>query len=203
MGGLRRLRPPRGLLHLRRPPPLRPPRPPLLPLHHPLPRRLRHQGPPPSPSSPRTLGFSLPRFPPFLPCARARAHHLFWFSRFGQAMGDRTKVIPDFSALRGAGGEGKAGEYWHHEATQTWFDDADQYRMISAMCRLSCSVCDSNKEEEEERTGKAAKAKRKSKIRSVDQLKGHLLDRHGLYMCDLCLEGRKVNYFFFSIHDPT
>lgn len=60
------------------------------------------------------------------------------------------------------------------------------------MCRLSCSVCDSNKEEEEERTGKAAKAKRKSKIRSVDQLKGHLLDRHGLYMCDLCLEGRKV-----------
>uniref|UniRef100_A0A0D9Y644 RING-type domain-containing protein n=1 Tax=Oryza glumipatula TaxID=40148 RepID=A0A0D9Y644_9ORYZ len=109
-----------------------------------------------------------------------------------KAMGDRTKVIPDFSALRGAGGEGKAGEYWHHEATQTWFDDADQYRMISAMCRLSCSVCDSNKKEEEERTGKAAKAKRKSKIRSVDQLKGHLLDRHGLYMCDLCLEGRKV-----------
>uniref|UniRef100_A0A0E0C006 RING-type domain-containing protein n=1 Tax=Oryza meridionalis TaxID=40149 RepID=A0A0E0C006_9ORYZ len=109
-----------------------------------------------------------------------------------KAMGDRTKVIPDFSALRGAGGEGKAGEYWHHEATQTWFDDADQYRMISAMCRLSCSVCDSSKKEEEERTGKAAKAKRKSKIRSVDQLKGHLLDRHGLYMCDLCLEGRKV-----------
>ncbi|KAF0931464.1 hypothetical protein E2562_004587 [Oryza meyeriana var. granulata] len=108
-----------------------------------------------------------------------------------KAMGDRTRVIADFSALRGAGGEGKAGEYWHHEATQTWFDDADQYRIISAMCRLSCSVCDSNSNKEEH-TGKAAKAKRKNKIRSVDQLKEHLLNRHGLYMCDLCLEGRKV-----------
>uniref|UniRef100_A0A0E0JGF0 C2H2-type domain-containing protein n=1 Tax=Oryza punctata TaxID=4537 RepID=A0A0E0JGF0_ORYPU len=106
-------------------------------------------------------------------------------------MGDGTRVIPDFSALRGAGGEGKAGEYWHHEATQTWFDDADQYRKISAMCRLSCSVCERSGNKEE-RCGKAAKAKRKSKIRSVDQLKGHLLNRHGLYMCDLCLEGRKV-----------
>uniref|UniRef100_J3KYA8 C2H2-type domain-containing protein n=2 Tax=Oryza brachyantha TaxID=4533 RepID=J3KYA8_ORYBR len=105
-------------------------------------------------------------------------------------MGRRTRVISDFSALPGAGGEGKAGEYWHHEATQTWFDDADQYRMISAMCRLSCSVCDGNKKVD--RTGKAAKGKRRNKIRSVDQLKGHLLDRHGLYMCDLCLEGRKI-----------
>uniref|UniRef100_A0A0D9UZ45 C2H2-type domain-containing protein n=1 Tax=Leersia perrieri TaxID=77586 RepID=A0A0D9UZ45_9ORYZ len=112
-------------------------------------------------------------------------------SGWAQAMGDRTRMIADFSALRGAGGEGKAGEFWHHEGTQAWFDDADHYRLISTMCRLSCSVCDTNSDKEE-LTVKAAKVKQKNKIRSVDQLKGHLLNRHGLHMCDLCLEGRKV-----------
>ncbi|KAF0906443.1 hypothetical protein E2562_011439 [Oryza meyeriana var. granulata] len=77
-------------------------------------------------------------------------------------MGDRTRVIADFSALWGSGGKGKAGEYWQHEAIQMWFDDADQYRIISAMCRLSCSVRDSNSNKEEH-TVKVAKAKRKNK----------------------------------------
>ncbi|KAL5228391.1 hypothetical protein ABZP36_016656, partial [Zizania latifolia] len=58
------------------------------------------------------------------------------------------------------------------------------------MCRLSCSVCDTNSNKGHR--GKVAKAKRKNKLRSVEQLKGHLFNRHGLYMCDLCLEGRKV-----------
>uniref|UniRef100_A0ACD5TPI1 Uncharacterized protein n=1 Tax=Avena sativa TaxID=4498 RepID=A0ACD5TPI1_AVESA len=105
-----------------------------------------------------------------------------------KAMGDYTKVISDFSVLPTGAGEGKVGEYWYHEDTKAYFDDADHYNMIRAMCRLSCSVCDNA----EDPIGQAAQAKRRSRFRSIDQLKGHLFHQHRLYMCNLCLEGRKV-----------
>jgi hypothetical protein len=103
-------------------------------------------------------------------------------------------VISDFSALPAVAGEGKAGEYWYHEGTQVWFDDADHYRTVRAMCQFSCAVCkDSTGTPAGKKGGsKASKAKHKKKIGSIEQLKGHLFDHHKLYMCDLCLEGRKV-----------
>lgn len=106
-------------------------------------------------------------------------------------MGDRTKAIGDLSALPAAAGEGKTGEYWYHEATQVWFDDADHYRMVRAMCRISCTVCESSGNKGK-KGSKSSKAKHKIKFETIEQLKAHLFNKHCLYMCDLCLDGRKV-----------
>lgn len=108
-----------------------------------------------------------------------------------QALGEYTRVVNDFSAFPTGVNEGKVGDFWYHEDTQAYFDDMDHYKMIRAMCRLSCSVCDST----EDQVALVAQAKRKSKFRSIDQLKGHLFHVHRLHMCTLCLEGRKVNTY--------
>ncbi|TYH43336.1 hypothetical protein ES332_D11G121500v1 [Gossypium tomentosum] len=79
-----------------------------------------------------------------------------------KALGDYTRMINDFSVL------------------------PTEVRMIKAMCRLSCSVCD--KIEEQSNAG----IKRRGKFRNIEQLKGHLFHQHRLVMCSLCLEGRKV-----------
>ncbi|EMS53565.1 hypothetical protein TRIUR3_20112 [Triticum urartu] len=105
--------------------------------------------------------------------------------------GDRTKAIGDLSALPAAAGEGKTGDYWYHEATQVWFDDADHYRMVRAMCRISCTVCESSGNKGK-KGSKSSKAKHKIKFETIEQLKAHLSNKHCLYMCDLCLDGRKV-----------
>ncbi|KAJ6795616.1 zinc finger protein 598-like [Iris pallida] len=104
-----------------------------------------------------------------------------------KAMGDYTRVITDFSAFPPGASEGQIGSFWYHEGSQAYFDDVDQYRMIKAMCRLSCSICDKNAEEQ----GSEA-AKRRSKFRNIEQLKGHLFHQHRMFMCSLCMEGRKV-----------
>ncbi|KAK6239545.1 hypothetical protein QUC31_005014 [Theobroma cacao] len=100
-----------------------------------------------------------------------------------QALGDYRRIISDFSVLPSEVREGRVGTYWYHEDTQAFFDDVDHYRIIKAMCRLSCSVCDKME---------AQGAKRQGKFRNIEQLKGHLFHRHRLVMCGLCLEGRKV-----------
>ncbi|KAJ4829147.1 hypothetical protein Tsubulata_038347 [Turnera subulata] len=58
--------------------------------------------------------------------------------------------------------------------------------MIKAMCRLSCSVC--HKKDQQRNPGSA----RSGEFNSVEQLKSHLFHRHKLFMCSLCLEGRKI-----------
>ncbi|CAN1762600.1 E3 ubiquitin-protein ligase hel2 [Linum perenne] len=95
-----------------------------------------------------------------------------------KALGDYTRMINDFSVLPSEPREGRVGSYWYHEDTQAFFDDAEHYKMVKAMCRLSCSVCD--------------KAEGRSKFRNIEHLKGHLFHKHKLVMCSLCLEGRKV-----------
>ncbi|EOA23160.1 hypothetical protein CARUB_v10016703mg [Capsella rubella] len=100
-----------------------------------------------------------------------------------KALGDYTRTINDFSTFPSAPKEGRVGAFWYHEDTQAFFDDLDQYRMIKAMCRLSCSVCD--KAEDQPRH-------HRQRIKSVEQLKGHLYHKHKLHMCGLCLEGRKI-----------
>ncbi|XP_071738384.1 uncharacterized protein [Rutidosis leptorrhynchoides] len=104
-----------------------------------------------------------------------------------KALGDYTKAINDFTVFPSEGKEGRSGLYWYHEDTQCYFDDLDQYKMIKAMCRLSCSVCDKL----EVNTGGNG-LKRKARFRDIHQLKGHLFHQHKLFMCSLCLEGRKV-----------
>ncbi|KAI3993343.1 hypothetical protein MKX01_010086 [Papaver californicum] len=103
-----------------------------------------------------------------------------------KALGDYTKVISDFSVFPSDSREGKIGNYWYHEDMGAYFDDSDHYKMIKAMCRLSCSVCDNV---EEQNNGPP---KRKARFRNIDQLKNHLYHQHKLFMCSLCLEGRKI-----------
>ncbi|RDX94300.1 hypothetical protein CR513_23324 [Mucuna pruriens] len=104
-----------------------------------------------------------------------------------KALGDYTRMINDFSALPLEVREGKVGSYWYHEDTNAFFDDVDHYKMIKAMCRLSCSVCDKTEEQPQD-----AASRRRAKFRNIGQLKGHLFHRHKLHMCSLCLEGRKA-----------
>lgn len=103
-----------------------------------------------------------------------------------KALGDYTRMINDFSVFPSEPREGKVTSYWYHEDTQAYFDDMDHYKMIKAMCRLSCSVCD--KMEDQPNDG----PKRQGRFRNIEQLKGHLFHRHKLFMCSLCLEGRKI-----------
>lgn len=113
-----------------------------------------------------------------------------------QALGDYTNMIGDFSVFPFEPKQGKSGSYWYHEDTQAFFDDFDHYKMILAMCRLSCSVCD--KMEGPDVDG----VKRRARFKNIDQLKGHLFHKHKLHMCSLCLEGRKVIFcnICFSFH---
>lgn len=110
-----------------------------------------------------------------------------------QALGDYTKNIPDFSVFPVEPKEGRSGPYWYHEDTQSFFDDLDQYKMIKAMCRLSCSVCDRVEE------NVSNSSKRRARFRDIHQLKGHLFHQHKLFMCSLCLEGRKVVFNFYPL----
>ncbi|KAJ6689876.1 hypothetical protein OIU85_006196 [Salix viminalis] len=38
--------------------------------------------------------------------------------------------------------ESQVGSYWFHEGTQACFDDFNQYKMMKAMCGLSCTACE-------------------------------------------------------------
>lgn len=112
-----------------------------------------------------------------------------------QALGDYTRTITDFSTFPSAPREGRVGAFWYHEDTQAFFDDLDHYRMIKAMCRLSCGVCD--KAEDQPREG--GPRHHRQRIKSVEQLKGHLYHKHKLHMCGLCLEGRKVGGSYLQL----
>ncbi|RAL43580.1 hypothetical protein DM860_012721 [Cuscuta australis] len=102
-----------------------------------------------------------------------------------KALGDYTRNIIDFSSFPHDPKEGRMGSYWYHEDTQSFFDDSDHYKMIRAMCRLSCSVCDNIEQASDG-------PRRRGKFRNIEQLKGHLFHQHRLLMCSLCLEGRKI-----------
>lgn len=95
-------------------------------------------------------------------------------------------MINDFSVLPSDVREGQMSSYWYHEDTNAFFDDVDHYKMIKAMCKLSCSVCDKMDDQPHDAS------KRRARFKNINQLKGHLFHRHHLHMCNLCLEGRKV-----------
>ncbi|VVA37471.1 PREDICTED: zinc [Prunus dulcis] len=103
-----------------------------------------------------------------------------------KALGNYTRMINDFSVFPADPMEGQVGLYWYHEGTQAFFDDPDHYKMIKAMCRLSCGVCDKINELRSEGS------KRKGEFKNVELLKNHLFHLHGLFMCSLCLGSRKI-----------
>ena len=95
-------------------------------------------------------------------------------------------MVNDFSVFPADPTEGRVGQYWYHEGTKAFFDDLDHFKMIKATCRLSCVVCDKMDEQGDGRP------KRTGNFRNIEQLKSHLFHNHKLFMCVLCLEGRKV-----------
>ncbi|XP_073150546.1 uncharacterized protein [Henckelia pumila] len=103
-----------------------------------------------------------------------------------KALGIYTNTISDFSLFPPKAKEGRVDKFWYHEDTQSFFDDSGHYKMIKAMCRLSCGVCDKMEERPDDGS------RRKAEFRNIEQLKAHLFHKHRLMMCSLCLEGRKV-----------
>ncbi|GAB4855680.1 hypothetical protein Ancab_024302 [Ancistrocladus abbreviatus] len=113
-------------------------------------------------------------------CCICKSDAIFVFNT--KALGNSTRMINDFSIFPVDAKGGKVGSFWYHEDTRAYFDDLDQYNIIKAMCKLSCSACD--------KLGR--NPRRKGKFRNIEHLKGHLLHEHELFMCELCLESRKV-----------
>ncbi|EXB53831.1 hypothetical protein L484_003266 [Morus notabilis] len=111
----------------------------------------------------------------------------FLSPRLSYALGDYTRMINDFAIFPADPTEGQVGTYWYQEGTQAYFDDLDRYKIIKAMCRLSCSVCDKTNERSKVFT-------RKGEFKNVEHLRSHLIHRHGLLMCSLCLESRKIHF---------
>lgn len=95
-------------------------------------------------------------------------------------------MINDFSIFPSEDKEGPSCSYWYHEDTQSYFDDFHQYQVIKSMCRPSCSLC-GNVEDNNN-----------NMFHDIDQLKDHLFDQHRLFMCNLCLEDRKVDLQILS-----
>lgn len=114
-----------------------------------------------------------------------------------KALGDYTRVINDFSVFPADPTEGQVGPYWYHQGSQAYFDDIDQYKMIKAMCRLSCIVCDKINEQRKEGS------KRRAEFKNIEQLRSHLFHLHRLFMCRLCLEGRKIFICEQKLYDKS
>ncbi|XP_065852511.1 uncharacterized protein [Euphorbia lathyris] len=103
-----------------------------------------------------------------------------------KALGDYTRMINDFSVLPPNPIEGQVGQYWFHEGAQAYFDDVDHFKIIKAMCRLSCNVC------EKKNGPRNGESRISGDFSSIELLKIHLFHQHNLFMCSLCLEGRKI-----------
>lgn len=99
-----------------------------------------------------------------------------------KALGNYTKVIKDFESL------GKRGDFWYEKNTQAFFDDKDHFGTVTAMCRLSCQVCEQAEGFELNKDF----VKKGHVFKSLDLLQRHLSSAHNVQMCSLCLEGRKI-----------
>ncbi|KAK1291482.1 hypothetical protein QJS10_CPB17g00905 [Acorus calamus] len=118
-----------------------------------------------------------------------------WYD--GQALGDYSRTINDFSVFPSNPKGERAGGYWYHEDTQAFFDDVNHFKMIRAMCKPSCSICDRIEGEQQQQhqgCDGGGGVRKRQKFNNVEQLKGHLFHQHKLIMCNLCLEGRKIHF---------
>lgn len=114
----------------------------------------------------------------------------------GQALGDYTKVLTDFSGLEELLHRKEKGgvHLWYESNVQAYFDDEEPFRIIKAMCRLYCSVCENAAPATPEEPSPKGSVKKGYMFKSLEILRRHLFSTHRLVMCELCLTGRKVNY---------
>ncbi|KAI8522516.1 hypothetical protein RHMOL_Rhmol13G0003000 [Rhododendron molle] len=108
-----------------------------------------------------------------------------------KALGDYTTIISDFSVLPSGSKEGRVGSYWYHEDTQSFFDDLDHYKMIKAMCRLSCSVCDQMEEDGSKRRARQHPGQYEY-YKNYDDLEIHFRREHFLCEDEACLAKKFV-----------
>jgi E3 ubiquitin-protein ligase ZNF598 len=125
---------------------------------------------------------------------------------FGQALGDYTKQIADFSKLpeREFKGDGCGGDLWFDKVLGAFFDDV-HFKAVQAMSKLSCSICDENnvvstKPPLSSTQGQLPKG---FIFRTLDALKRHYDKAHNRYMCYLCLEGKKVGISSYLLWEPN
>ena len=78
-------------------------------------------------------------------------------------------------AARSLRSRAAAGELWHDEYLDAYFDDREHLREVQEFCRPTCSACPS-----------------RPRFRNVNALKHHLRTEHGCAMCDICLRHKKV-----------
>ena len=87
----------------------------------------------------------------------------------------------------------KGGDHlWFENNVQAYFDDEEPFRLVKAMCRLYCSVCELATPAGPDDTAHKGTVKKGHIFKSIESLRRHLFSAHRLIMCELCLEGRKV-----------
>ena len=79
------------------------------------------------------------------------------------------------------------------------FDDQEKMMESARSCALLCSVCESKGQSSggtDDKADESKKGGRKRKhaigFRSLGSLKAHLKEHHQLFLCDVCVQGRKV-----------
>ncbi|BBN12653.1 E3 ubiquitin-protein ligase ZNF598 [Marchantia polymorpha subsp. ruderalis] len=108
-----------------------------------------------------------------------------------KALGDYTRVVTDWKVLPSRLGSSTAegGDLWYDNVVEAYFDDEEPYKTIKAMCRLFCSVCENASPED---SGGKGMMKKGYIFKNIETLRRHQYTAHRVYMCELCLEGRKV-----------
>ncbi|KAG6555431.1 hypothetical protein Mapa_002659 [Marchantia paleacea] len=108
-----------------------------------------------------------------------------------KALGDYTRVVTDWKSLPSRLGSSTAegGNLWYDSVVEAYFDDEEPYKTIKAMCRLYCSVCENASPED---SGGKGMMRKGYIFKNIETLRRHQFMIHRVYMCELCLEGRKV-----------
>ncbi|CAM6094950.1 unnamed protein product [Calypogeia fissa] len=106
-----------------------------------------------------------------------------------KALGDYTKVVTDWKSLLSHSNSSGQGNLLYDNVVEAYFDDEEPFKIIKAMCRLYCSICEKAVEGESVAKGMMKKG---YTFKNIDTLRRHQSTVHKVFMCELCLEGRKV-----------
>ncbi|CAM6122725.1 unnamed protein product [Calypogeia fissa] len=110
-----------------------------------------------------------------------------------KALGAYTRVVADWNSLlqNNDNCSRQSNNLWYDNALDAYFDDESPFKIIKAMCRLYCSICERATEGEAEALAKGM-MKKGDTFHNIDALRRHHSTVHKVFMCELCLEGRKV-----------
>ncbi|KAL3686666.1 hypothetical protein R1sor_009240 [Riccia sorocarpa] len=108
-----------------------------------------------------------------------------------KALGDYTTFITDWDKLQTRIGNYSTGEVslWYDKVVEAYVDNEEPFKTIKSMCKLYCSVCENASLEESSGKGTMEKG---YVFKNIDALRRHQFGVHRVFMCELCLEGRKV-----------